>query len=555
MCVAVHTKSDVKFVDRLDERLACPICKNIFIEPWQTSCGHRFCRNCLDPLLRPTCLRCPLDGEIISQDGSFRDRCCEREVLDLKCSCRYKKRSCDWNGELRYLKTHEDSCQFGDVQCLPCDQTVERRHVEQHRTNDCINRAIKCTYCGKEVPQTYMKDHLEVCLKFPIDCILCCGQEAIPRDMMEEHVTTECPKAEVLCPFTLHGCDFKGKRDALDQHIKESLKTHLDLMNQSGHEYHAKNRALEDKVSRLETENSVLEQQFRNQNEELVATRINIQTQRTKISIIEKSLSEQRRHTEKLLHDLQATRSEANGDAVSCQMEEIVNTLRQQEAMVNSLQSELVSLKVNGLTANGAERRTNSAFTQGCERRLDRTEHQLALHEIQLSEQDLQIQMLEATSYNGTYVWKIDHYSRRFQESVSGRTPSIYSPPFYVGRFGYKVCARLYPNGDGIGKGTHMSMFFVILRGEYDALLPWPFIQKVHFRLIDQDGIRDTYDAFRPEPHSSSFKRPTSDMNIASGCPTFIPQSGLREGGYIRDDIMFVKVTVDMANLHGDLWK
>ena len=46
-------------------------------------------------------------------------------------------------------------------------------------------------------------------MKFPIDCILCCGKESIPRDMMEEHVTTECPKAEVICPFTLHGCNFK----------------------------------------------------------------------------------------------------------------------------------------------------------------------------------------------------------------------------------------------------------------------------------------------------------------------------------------------------------
>ena len=32
------------------------------------------------------------------------------------------------------------------------------------------------------------------------------------------------------------------------------------------------------------------------------------------------------------------------------------------------------------------------------------------------------------------------------------------------------------------GKGTHMSMFFVVMRGEYDALLPWPFVQKVHFK-------------------------------------------------------------------------
>jgi len=151
MCVAAFT--DVKFVDRLDERLACPICKNVFNEPWQTSCGHRFCRNCLDPLIRPTCLRCPLDGETIVPDDSFRDRCCEREVLDLKCSCRYAERSCDWSGELRNLQAHEENCKYGDVQCRACVQTMERRHIEQHRTNECINRAITCTYCGQGVPK------------------------------------------------------------------------------------------------------------------------------------------------------------------------------------------------------------------------------------------------------------------------------------------------------------------------------------------------------------------------------------------------------------------
>ena len=54
MCVAVVTESEAvaKFVDQPDERLTCPICKRVFDEPWQTSCGHRFCKNCLEPLLR-----------------------------------------------------------------------------------------------------------------------------------------------------------------------------------------------------------------------------------------------------------------------------------------------------------------------------------------------------------------------------------------------------------------------------------------------------------------------------------------------------------------------
>ena len=329
------------------------------------------------------------------------------------------------------------------------------------------------------------------------------------------------------------------------------------MMNFSTQEQNKKNKVMAEKVSHLENEKRTLEQQLQNQTEELAAARQNIQTQHTKISIIEKSVLEQKKEIENLLRALESSvnPSGANADVVTSQVEEIMTAIKAHEEKVNNLQSELAHLNISAATPNVRDFRENSSLPRECERRLDRADHQLALHEIQLSEQDMQIQMLEATSYNGTYIWKIDHYSRRFQEALSGKTLSIYSPPFYVGRFGYKVCTRMYPNGDGIGKGTHMSMFFVVMRGEYDALLPWPFIQKVHFRLIDQDRIRDTYDAFRPEPNSSSFKRPTSDMNIASGCPTFISQSELRQGGFIRNDTMFVKVTVDMTGLQGEMFR
>ena len=313
---------------------------------------------------------------------------------------------------------------------------------------------------------------------------------------------------------------------------------------------------MEETICRLEKEKSALEHQLQNQAEEFAAARQNIQTQQTKISMIENGIIEQKKATEKLFGDLTLSgASGTNRDVVSSQMEEIMNTLRGHEQEVKNLQGELAHLKLSAsIPRRPSDFRPNSVSTRDSERRLDRTEHQLALHDVQLSEHDLQIQMLEATSYNGTYIWKIDRYSQRFQEAVAGKTPSIYSPPFYIGRFGYKVCARLYPNGDGIGKGTHMSMFFVIMRGEYDALLPWPFLQKVHLRLIDQDRIRDAYDAFRPEPHSSSFRRPTSDMNIASGCPTFISHMELRQGGYIRNDTMFIKITVDTTGLQGEIW-
>ena len=46
-------------------------------------------------------------------------------------------------------------------------------------------------------------------------------------------------------------------------------------------------------------------------------------------------------------------------------------------------------------------------------------------------------------------------------------------------RNGYKMCIRAYLNGDGIGYKTHLSVFFVLMKGEFDPLLKWPFDYKV----------------------------------------------------------------------------
>lgn len=113
------------------------------------------------------------------------------------------------------------------------------------------------------------------------------------------------------------------------------------------------------------------------------------------------------------------------------------------------------------------------------ETQLNRHDDMLSVHEIRLADMDLRFQVLETSSYNGTLIWKIRDYKRRKQDAVAAKTLSLYSQPFYTGYFGYKMCARVYLNGDGMGKGTHLSLFFVVMRGEYDALLPWPFKQKV----------------------------------------------------------------------------
>ncbi|CAF3614504.1 unnamed protein product, partial [Rotaria sp. Silwood1] len=158
---------------------------------------------------------------------------------------------------------------------------------------------------------------------------------------------------------------------------------------------------------------------------------------------------------------------------------------------------------------------------------------------------------MQFVSYDGTLLWKIPNFSSRMADAQSERQTSIYSPPFYSSPTGYKMRGRLYLNGDGNARRTHMSLFFVLMRSEYDAILKFPFNYKVTFCLYDQTPAqRHIIDSFRPDVKSNSFQRPRSEMNIASGIPKFCSLSTIQQEGnaYVRDDTMFIKIMVDFAD-------
>ena len=184
------------------------------------------------------------------------------------------------------------------------------------------------------------------------------------------------------------------------------------------------------------------------------------------------------------------------------------------------------------------------------QRKISEVEHSVDRALGSCLEQELRIQLLERATYDGVLLWKIDEFDRRRREAIDGTTMSLYSTPFYTSRHGYKMCARIYLNGDGMGKNTHLSFFFVVMRGPFDGLLTWPFKQKVTLTLLNQAGKKHVSDSFRPDPNSSSFQRPgRREMNIASGCPMFIRIEHLMSGGFVKDDCIYVRVIVDTNDL------
>jgi len=81
---------------------------------------------------------------------------------------------------------------------------------------------------------------------------------------------------------------------------------------------------------------------------------------------------------------------------------------------------------------------------------------------------DLRCQFLEMAGHDGVLLWKIGNVQLRISDAKERRVVSLYSQPFYAGRYGYKLCARVYFNGDGDGHGTHVSLFFVIMLASHD---------------------------------------------------------------------------------------
>ncbi|XP_059495501.1 TNF receptor-associated factor 2-like isoform X2 [Stegostoma tigrinum] len=250
-------------------------------------------------------------------------------------------------------------------------------------------------------------------------------------------------------------------------------------------------------------------------------------------------------------HSLTAVQGDPGGDRLPGDREEVQHELRLRvqtfENIVTVLNREVADTS-NTLMAQERKLKEQEMMTAQLRSKIQQHEKSICLKDLVIADLQLRLDALEHTSYDGTLVWPISDFTRKLQDAIDGTTPSIFSPPFFTSHSGYMLCLRLYLNGDGVGAKTHLSLFLVIMKGRYDAILEWPFSRKVTFRLLDQSARRQhTVTAFRPDVGSASFHRPVQAMNVASGCPEFLPLTQLHANwhSYVTDDVMFIKASVD----------
>ena len=129
---------------------------------------------------------------------------------------------------------------------------------------------------------------------------------------------------------------------------------------------------------------------------------------------------------------------------------------------------------------------------------------------------------------------------------------SWYSPPVYTHHQGYKICLKVYANGSGSGKRTHVSVYVCFMRGEFDDSLTWPFQGTLTLQLLNQvngDGHvrgRNIYNNDKtPNMHGSRVT--VEEISLGWGKTTLIAHSEL-EPKYLRNDTLLFQVFKEEMN-------
>ncbi len=139
-------------------------------------------------------------------------------------------------------------------------------------------------------------------------------------------------------------------------------------------------------------------------------------------------------------------------------------------------------------------------------------------------------------------IFKVTEFQKKKDNNEIFLSPSFYTSPEYC------ITIRVDINGNGEGEGSHMSVFAVVEKGEYDAELKWPFVGKFTFELLNQ---------LEDKNHYSGAIRFTPEQNINVGdnwgCRKYIPHSKLsidfiHNTQYLKDDTLYFRISVKVSD-------
>ena len=232
---AKDREREYDFVERPPEEFFCPVSLAVLLEPYQTQCcGNHLSQEAYQRLQGQPCPVCREENLT-----AVKDKFHKRRLSSLKVRCPHKAEGCEWQGELGSLEQHLNTnssageCRYVDVDCpYACGERVQRRSLEEHKSQRCPLRPFTCQYCNhKATHQEVTKEHWPVCEKYPLPCPNECGEEEIERQHLKGHLKQTCPLEVIQCDFSYAGCGAQLQRRLMSAHMKEGMEAHLSLLS------------------------------------------------------------------------------------------------------------------------------------------------------------------------------------------------------------------------------------------------------------------------------------------------------------------------------------
>ncbi|KAG5486175.1 hypothetical protein LSCM1_07294 [Leishmania martiniquensis] len=175
--------------------LVCGVCMSVCVRPTATTCGHLFCRRCLQSWMQanPTSM-CPLDRTPIQVELLRTDARAQRQINALRCCC-----PASLSPALQ-----SKLWQLGSAKNARGDRAAERAEGSSGETrgSGCARRTRPlCSWTG-------------------------CVSDAA------EHLR-QCPLIIIVCPFVKRGCTAVLPRAEMARHLKRCVADHLLLVSQA----------------------------------------------------------------------------------------------------------------------------------------------------------------------------------------------------------------------------------------------------------------------------------------------------------------------------------
>ena len=301
-----------------------------------------------------------------------------------------------------------------------------------------------------------------------------CGEEMDTKSSQRH----QCPSSVVDCDFKQVGCDVMLPRREMASHLKESVVAHLslqvgkfegqlDTLKTENEALIAKCESLEEKCKHVEMKIDEIHVLLNSQAKIKHRSKDSLEymgngTNLVYSSIMTQDVIEQNCEVDlEMEPDSYLKLSPAKPVSVKDPVCDPSSTFR---AQMNVHASEISITVDNGEYVNADEMPTPLAKTEG---NLEVLDYSYVFTAPPLSPS-------RKSSVGTLLPLSANLVMNNFEEHKLSNDQWV-SQPFYTHEQGYKMCLKVTANGQGSGKGSHITVVVYLMKGEYDDQLEWPF--------------------------------------------------------------------------------